>query len=143
MSTFRSSSPLSGLPSSLELEEAIRAARGSMTHFLNAFRNPEPHQTGFQLRVAFEVDNSVEHVWLSAIEQLEGHVPTGIIVTKTRLAGFVPGLRVPFEEVRVTDWMYTDDNELVGGFTARAVLKLKVRAAARLQQEARSASAIQ
>ena len=118
-----------------EMTEAIRAAKSSMRQFLEAFQNPEPQQTGFHLKVAFEVDHKVEHIWLCAID-LEHGMPTGVVANETHLPGFVLGMRVPFETVRVTDWMYTDDNAMVGGFTTRALLKMRLRLALSSQQMA-------
>jgi len=111
----------------LELAKAVEAARASLPQFLESFRNPSHNQSAFQLKVAFEAGDLAEEIWITHL-QLEGNRGSGLIATANSLPGFHLGDRVTFHLRQVTDWMYTEDFGMVGGFTTRALLRMRVKA---------------
>jgi uncharacterized protein YegJ (DUF2314 family) len=109
-----------------EIAQAILQAKQTIGQFLTAFRDPKPNQTGFHFKVRFEVDDVAEHIWLTDLD-LESKPPTGSVANDGRLAGYEFGKRVSFQKAWVTDWTYTEDGEMVGGYTTRVLMKLRKR----------------
>jgi uncharacterized protein YegJ (DUF2314 family) len=109
-----------------QMTQAMLAARGSIKRFLDAHKSPKPNQTGFYFKVCFEIAGQVEHVWLSDLE-LETTPPTGVVANSPRLPGLVYGQRVTFEKPWVTDWVYTENGEMVGGYTTRVLMQMRNR----------------
>jgi uncharacterized protein YegJ (DUF2314 family) len=104
-----------------EMLEAINARR-SIKDFLGAFMSSKPNQKSFLLKVAFEDQVEVEHIWLADLE-LHSTPPTGVVANEQYLHGLK---RVPFDPAGITDWKYLEDGALVGGFTTK-VLKRRDR----------------
>jgi uncharacterized protein YegJ (DUF2314 family) len=115
------------LKENLELAKAIEAARTSLPQFIESFRHPARNQSAFQLKVAFEAGDLAEEIWITHLK-LEGNRASGLIATANSLPGFHLGDRVSFDLRQVTDWMYTEDFGMVGGFTTRALLRMRVKA---------------
>ena len=112
--------------SNVEMVEAIRQAKATLDIFFKAFDHPTKPQSGFHLKVQFEQDGQVEHIWLGDL-QLGREAGSGVVANQARMAGFGFGKRVTFPLSAVTDWMYTDDGELAGGFTTKVLAKLRER----------------
>ncbi len=109
-----------------EIAQAILEAKQTIGQFLSAFHDPKPGQNGFHLKVRFEVEDSVEHIWLSDLD-LESKPPTGNIANDGRIPGFEFGKRVTFQKSWVTDWTYTEDGQMIGGYTTRVLMKIRKR----------------
>jgi uncharacterized protein YegJ (DUF2314 family) len=107
-----------------EIAQAILEAKQSVGQFLEALRDPKPGQTGFHLKVRFEVEDSVEHIWLTDLD-LDSKPPSGVIANDGRIPGFDFGKRVTFQKAWVTDWTYTENGEMIGGYTTRVLMKLR------------------
>jgi uncharacterized protein YegJ (DUF2314 family) len=109
-----------------EIAQAILEAKQTIGQFLSAFNDPKPGQSGFHLKVRFEAEDAVEHIWLSDLD-LESKPPTGVIANDGRIAGFEFGKRVTFQKSWVTDWTYTEDGQMIGGYTTRVLMKIRKR----------------
>ncbi len=112
-----------------EMALATEEARATLQLFLDAFTAPKPNQSGFHLKVRFEVDGMTETVWLTALASLTDsrRRPNGVLANEGRLAGFTFGKRVGFLLNQVTDWTYMEDGQMVGGYTTKALLKMRAR----------------
>jgi uncharacterized protein YegJ (DUF2314 family) len=60
-----------------EMLDAINQAKKSINGFLQAFLDPKPNQKSFLLKVAFEDQESREHIWLADLD-LVSIPPTGL-----------------------------------------------------------------
>jgi uncharacterized protein YegJ (DUF2314 family) len=109
-----------------EIARAILEAKQTIGQFLAAFRDPKPGQAGFHVKVRFEVEDAVEHIWLTDLD-LDSKPPSGAIANDGRIPGFDFGKRVTFQKAWVTDWTYTDNGEMVGGYTTKVLMKLRKR----------------
>jgi uncharacterized protein YegJ (DUF2314 family) len=103
-----------------EMLSAINTARQSLRQFLDAFLVPKANQKHFLLKVAFEDQGETEHIWLADLD-LMSSPPTGVVANEPRIRSLTYMQRVPFDAGLITDWMYYEDECLVGGFTTRVL----------------------
>ncbi len=101
-----------------EMSSAINQARQSLRQFLDAFFAPKENQKSFLLKVAFEDKDQIEHIWLADLDMLS-MPPTGVVANEPRIRNLEFMQRVPFDTKLITDWMYYEDECLIGGFTTR------------------------
>jgi uncharacterized protein YegJ (DUF2314 family) len=101
-----------------EMTSAINKARQSVKQFLEAFFAPKANQRSFLLKVGFDDQGGTEHIWLADLD-LDSSPPTGVVANEPRIRGLSFMQRVPFDFKLITDWMYYEDDCLVGGFTTR------------------------
>jgi uncharacterized protein YegJ (DUF2314 family) len=102
------------------MHEAINAARKSLEQFLKAFFAPKPNQRSFLLKVAFDEGEQREHIWLADLD-FESSPPTGVVANEPGIRRVSFMQRVPFEAGMITDWMFYEDDILVGAFTTRVL----------------------
>jgi uncharacterized protein YegJ (DUF2314 family) len=103
-----------------EMNSAINEARQSVKQFLDAFFAPKANQRSFLLKVAFDDQGATEHIWLADLD-LDSSPPTGVVANEPQIRGLSFMQRVPFEFKLITDWMYYEDDCLIGGFTTRVL----------------------
>jgi uncharacterized protein YegJ (DUF2314 family) len=103
-----------------EMARAISAARETMHQFLDAFFHPRPNQKNFLLKVRFEESDKSEHIWMADLD-LSTDPPTGVVANEPAIQRLKYLQRVPFSHANVTDWMYLEDEFLVGGYTTRVL----------------------
>ena len=101
-----------------EMIEAINTARASLGEFISAFLNPAPSQKSFLLKIEFDHEGQVEHIWMADLD-LASSPPTGVIANEPALPGYRFMERRPFALSDVTDWMFIEDEALIGGFTTK------------------------
>ena len=105
-----------------EMVEAINAARASLGQFIAAFLNPKANQESFLLKVRFGHEGEIEHIWMAGLDL--GSVPsTGVIANEPKLPGLKFMQRCSFTPNDITDWMFMQDDTLVGGFTTKLLQK--------------------
>ena len=98
------------------MAEAIAKARASIGDFFSAHRVRRARQTDFQIQAIFHDGRRTEQIWLSHLD-FNTKPATGVVSTRTRLKNVPYGRRVPFRPDQMSDWMYLDDGQVVGGFT--------------------------
>lgn len=103
-----------------EMLSAINKARQSVRQFLEAYFAPKPNQRSFLLKVNFEDQGQAEHIWLADLD-LHSSPPTGVVANEPVNRGLRFMQRVTFDFKFITDWMYYEDDCLVGGFTTRVL----------------------
>jgi len=100
--------------------EAINMARQSLKQFLETFFAPKPNQKSFLLKVAFNDQDQTEHIWLADLD-LVSSPPTGVVANEPSISTVEFMQRVSFAAGEITDWMYYEDDRLVGGFTTKVL----------------------
>lgn len=100
------------------LASAIETARGSISEFFRAFRLPRKAQTDFRIQALFVDGDQREYVWLSDID-FSTRPATGIVCERPALRTVSYRKRVGFRPEQMTDWMYRDRGQLVGGYTTK------------------------
>jgi uncharacterized protein YegJ (DUF2314 family) len=109
-----------------EMQLAINNARQSLKKFLEAYFAPKPNQRSFLLKVAFEEEGTIEHLWLADMD-LHSSPLTGVVANEPRIQSLRFMQRVPFEAKLITDWMYYEDDCLIGAFTTRVLNRRSVQ----------------
>ena len=103
-----------------EMDTAIREAKRTFGRFLDAFLSPAEEQRAFLVKVAFCDEERVEHIWIADLD-FSAQKPRGVIANEPQ----IPGLRymepVEFDPSQITDWMYINHGNLVGGYTTRVI----------------------
>jgi uncharacterized protein YegJ (DUF2314 family) len=103
-----------------EMLAAINSARQSVKQFLEAFFAPKANQRSFLLKAGFDDQGKTEHIWLADLD-LASSPPTGVVANEPRIRSLRYMQRVPIDFKLITDWMYYEDDCLVGGFTTRVL----------------------
>ncbi len=63
-----------------------------------------------------------EHIWLADLD-LSTMPGTGTVANETDFPGLTYMQRASFKPDQITDWMYLEDDKLVGGYTTRVLLR--------------------
>ncbi len=100
------------------MEAAIDEAKNSIRQFFDAFRNPTPQQTSFLVKIAFDIGDSYEHIWVADLD-FTGKKARGVVAVEphTNLIRFMEPIE--FELRYISDWMYMDSGSLIGGYTTK------------------------
>jgi uncharacterized protein YegJ (DUF2314 family) len=109
-----------------EMNAAIQAARDSLGTFFTALSNPQPNEKSFLLKVRYVEGDRIEHIWLADLD-LTTLPGTGTVANETDFPGLIYMQRASFAPDQITDWMYFEDDKLVGGFTTQLLLRRKSR----------------
>jgi uncharacterized protein YegJ (DUF2314 family) len=108
-------------PDDPQMQAAINKARATVPQFVRALRSPGRTRSGFAVKAPFSDGRKEEHIWLSPVtydgKTFRGTVNNEPVDVKTVRFG----QQVEVEPARISDWMYTDNKNLVGGFTLRVI----------------------
>jgi len=101
---------------------AIEEAKASIGQFFQAFYSSDPKYSHFTLKARFEESGKGEHIWLTDLD-FTTTPATGVVGNEPRIKSLTYLERVPFTDEQISDWMYTENEELVGAFTSRVLLR--------------------
>jgi uncharacterized protein YegJ (DUF2314 family) len=90
--------------------------------FVNAFEQRRPDQT-FAIKAPFTDGHETEYMWLIVTEIGEEAVIGSLDNEPVYLRNVSAGDTVTIPVDQVNDWLYTDGDEMVGGFTTEALTK--------------------
>ncbi|OPZ85178.1 MAG: hypothetical protein BWY76_01522 [bacterium ADurb.Bin429] len=109
------------------MEAAIAEARERWPEFVAAFAAQEADTGGFNVKVMFTHGDYTEHIWVE-VETIDGETITGTVGNEPDA---IPGLkfddRVTVTMDRISDWMYFNGEEMVGGFTVKVLTEMMNR----------------
>ena len=100
------------------MKAAIADAKNSIHQFFHAFHDPTPQQKSFLVKIAFDVGDSYEHIWVADLD-FAGTRGRGVVAVepRTHLIRFMEPIE--FDLMYISDWMYMDADSLVGGYTTK------------------------
>lgn len=105
----------------LEMNEAKKTAYQTLNIFTTAFESNNPNYKEFAVKVRFETAKGGEHIWISDLSLEDGdfygvvnNSPVGTVEVKL-------GDNIRINKSNISDWMYIDNQKLVGGFTIRVL----------------------
>jgi uncharacterized protein YegJ (DUF2314 family) len=105
-----------------KMEQAIADARSTFPEFLARFRNPQPGDGDFHIKVRIEDKNGVEHFWVSDLK-LDSEPYSGKIADDPRIIKKVKfGQDYTFTRSEISDWMYVANGKMQGNYTLRVEL---------------------
>ncbi|MBW2181958.1 MAG: DUF2314 domain-containing protein [Deltaproteobacteria bacterium] len=106
-----------------EMNQAIETAQLTFDKFLERFRNPQPGDEDFNVKVKIEDKNGVEHFWLSDL-RLGSEPYIGIIGNDPGIVRNVKfGQQYSFQRADIRDWMFMSNGKMQGNYTLRVILK--------------------
>jgi uncharacterized protein YegJ (DUF2314 family) len=106
-----------------EMQAAEKKARESVDDFIAALQDPQPGQSHFAVKARFEDGDQVEFMWVTDLKYADGTF-TGVINNDPQFVGNVKiGDRHSVVAGEINDWMYMENEKIVGGHTIAVLLK--------------------
>jgi len=103
------------------IEAASREARASLEGFIGPLSRPSPGQTDFSVKVPVRHGEETDYLWLQQIA-FDGSNFSGVLGPDAAgLKGHFPDERVTISSREIADWMFVENEKLVGGFSLRAI----------------------
>lgn len=103
------------------MNDAMIKARATVNTFLSAMKSPSQNMSMFSIKVHFKDGTKDEHMWISGVV-FDGTHFHGVIANDPQLVkNFKAGQKVSVPINEISDWMFLQDNKLVGGETLRVV----------------------
>ncbi|WP_313100773.1 DUF2314 domain-containing protein [Epilithonimonas sp.] len=102
-----------------EMNSAVELANQTLEDFDKALKFSE--NDNFALQIRYDVNDKSEHIWAVNIEKIEDdyfgnidNLPNSIIKIKLND-------KVRIEKEKISDWMFSNNGKLFGGFTIRVL----------------------
>jgi uncharacterized protein YegJ (DUF2314 family) len=115
--------------------EATRTALVSLDGFLSKQEKPPKGATQFRLKVKFQADKMVEHMWVMPFKR-SGDGFVGILADEPVYAKSLKnGQKVEFSRAEISDWGYAQDGKQKGSFTVCVLFKKMPPAEVKLYRE--------
>jgi uncharacterized protein YegJ (DUF2314 family) len=113
-----------------EMNAAIAKGRATLPTFWASYYAPKPSETGHSLKVRFpNPRNNGEHIWMADVKKTADGRYSGRFANAPRdLPGKKAGEVALFNEVDISDWMFTRNGKIVGGETIKPLLKAMPKA---------------
>jgi len=105
-----------------DMNRSIARARAEVATFIERLERPAAGDRLFALRAPVRDGVHVEHFWLDGVRYRDGSFEGSIANDQefVRTVKFGDRLRVARDEI--SDWMFVENNRLVGGYTLRVML---------------------
>jgi uncharacterized protein YegJ (DUF2314 family) len=105
------------------MEQAIERARKEIDTFIAALANPKPSQSHLSVKKPFSWKNgdetNYEHIWLSYVTFKNGIFHGRVGNEPVDVKDVKLGDEVTLQKAEASDWMYIENDYLVGGYTIR------------------------
>ena len=102
-------------------------ARNTLNVFFRHLNTPDAGERNFSVKYALPVDGGgdvdVEQIWIGNIGFRDGGFYGTVASTPVYLTSLGRGDRVGFSAEAVTDWMFTRNGRIVGGYSIRYLLE--------------------
>lgn len=105
-----------------EMNAAIAKAQGTLSELEDAFKSDRYPMESFIIKVKFPTNEGYEHIWMSDITLVDSafYGIVNNIPNNTTEVKFGDTVRIRKE--MITDWIYSDQGKLRGGYTLRVIL---------------------
>jgi uncharacterized protein YegJ (DUF2314 family) len=102
-----------------DMDKAIMTARSTVGEFLAALKSPKAGQSNFSVKKEYRDGKTVEHIWLTGIS-FDGKLLHGVIDNApVDVTNVKAGDKAAMALNEISDWMYTENGKLKGGYTIR------------------------
>lgn len=104
------------------MDRAISNAQKTHTEFVRALEKRDPHHRNFSIKKPFLTPaGHNEHIWLTDVTW-DGTKFNAVVGNKpVDVKDVHLGERISISPDRISDWMYLDDNRVIGGYTLRVL----------------------
>ena len=104
------------------LARAVQKARDTHMEFASALTNPKPSYRDFAIKKGFAAPGGgLEHMWLAEVRFENGEYRGVINNEPVDTMAVKLGDVVSVKPEELSDWMYIDGRQLVGGYTIRVL----------------------
>ena len=107
--------------SDVQMERATRRAQRTVGKFIAALDHPSPTEKGFLVKKLFVVDGVPEHMWLTDVHYHGGRFYGNLDNQPEKIRGPRLGQRESVIPDEISDWLYVDNGQLIGGYTLRVL----------------------
>ncbi len=104
-----------------KMKAAMERARSTVDQFVKAFTNPQPSQDNFSIKLPVQDGEFVEQIWMLPQKYENGKFFGTISNEPLDVTTVRFGDSVEVSEAEISDWMYVENQKLVGGYTLRAM----------------------
>lgn len=104
-----------------EMTAAIETARATVDQFIAALETPQPSRSDFSVKVRIEDGDYAEHMWILPVRYENGEFHGTINNEPSGVTTVSLGDEVSVAKEEISDWMYVEDQKLIGGYTLRAI----------------------
>ncbi|MDF7809806.1 DUF2314 domain-containing protein [Hymenobacter sp. YC55] len=110
------------VPDDPEMTIAMRNSRKTVGQFLTALTSGDTTAYNFGIKAGFPTDEGFkEHIWLSELS-VNGDTIYGVVDNKPDYTkAVVLGQKVAIHKDSITDWNYTQNGKLIGGYSIRVI----------------------
>lgn len=106
-----------------EMKQASETAQSTFDEFLKRFKNPQPGDEDFNVKVRISDEHGVEHFWVGEL-RLDSEPYSGIIGHDPEIVRNVEfGQKYSFRKSEIVDWMYMANGKMQGNYTLRVMLE--------------------
>jgi uncharacterized protein YegJ (DUF2314 family) len=103
-----------------EFNTAVEQAHQSLDVFVKNLQSPKPTQSLYALKVHFDYpDGTSEEIWVDEVYYDNGKFTGVLFDASSKNLGYKNGDKINIPEEDILDWMFLEDNVLVGGYTIR------------------------
>jgi len=102
-----------------EMNSAMEFAKKTLNDFDDALDNLE--NENFALKIRFDVDDKTEDIWAVNIGKIDGKYFGNIDNLPNSITEIKLNNKVRIEKEKISDWMYSKNGKLFGGFTIRVL----------------------
>ena len=118
-----------------EMNEAMKKANQTLADFNSALINPKIEVKA--LKVKFENETDVEHIWISDVKLKDGKYSGILDNAPEYIKDHKIGDTINVDNKDISDWMYIENGKLFGGYTIK-VLRNQMSDSEREQFDAES-----
>ena len=112
------------------IEAATQHARSTIDEFKEALAHPNREQSDFSVKVELHEAGGVHYFWLKQVTCSGSSFAGTLGSDASGMKDHKPGEAITIAADEICDWMYVENEKLVGGFTLRAI-RNKLRGAQR------------
>ena len=104
-----------------KMNAAIQKAKSTVNVFIASLQSPRPGQKDFCVKTPIKDVHGTEHMWLAPVT-FDGKAFHGTINNDAETVTTVKlGDHITVGPSGISDWMFTENGKLVGGYTIRAM----------------------
>ena len=118
-----------------EMDAAMETARASAREFMARAAAPAPGEWGFSVKAPFTASGGFrEHIWINDLTVRDGRIHGTVGNEPVADVGVKIGDPVSFAPEEISDWMYIENDLVVGAYTTR-VLRARMSAKERRRMD--------
>ena len=106
-----------------DMAAAFRKAKETLDGFLAKVHDPRPSITAYAVKIPIRDKDETEYFWISRFAQRDGRLIGRIDNTPRLVHNVKEGEEISFKPSDVVDWLYLENEKMVGNFTACVIIK--------------------